>query len=143
MEEWRTDGDGRRRGAAARPLRVLVADADGALRGVLARTLRRAGHEVEEAAGGDAVLQRLGTGGTRVDVLVGDVAMPGVTALEMLESIRATTWRVPVILCSVHGDAATRDRAHELGAVVLAKPIDPAALCFAVGRVGATALPRG
>ena len=139
MKNTTVDGQGRGRSAGGRPLRVLLTDDDLALRAMLAQTLRRAGHEVEETVGA-GVLDQLGR--TRVDVVVGDVGMPGMTSLEALESIRATTWRVPVVLCSKHGDPDVTDRAHQLGALVLQKPVDPSALCFALRRIAATAVPR-
>jgi CheY-like chemotaxis protein len=58
-------------------------------------------------------------------LILSDINMPGMTGLEMLPRVRAARPEVPVIMITAYGDAETRRKALERGAVdVLTKPID-------------------
>ena len=64
-----------------------------------------------------------------VDMVVSDINMPGMSGLEMLPKVRAERPDVPVIMITAYGDAETRRKAIERGAVgLLTKPIDSALL---------------
>ena len=64
-----------------------------------------------------------------VDMVVSDINMPGMSGLEMLPRVRAERPDVPVIMITAYGDAETRRKAIERGAVgLLTKPIDFALL---------------
>ena len=64
-----------------------------------------------------------------VDMVVSDINMPGMSGLEMLPKVRAERPDVPVIMITAYGDAETRRKAIENGAVgLLTKPIDFALL---------------
>ena len=64
-----------------------------------------------------------------VDMVVCDINMPGMSGLEMLPKVRAQRPDVPVIMITAYGDAETRRKAIERGAVgLLTKPIDFALL---------------
>ena len=64
-----------------------------------------------------------------VDMVVSDINMPGMSGLEMLPKVRAERPDVPVIMITAYGDAETRRKAIERGAVgLLTKPIDFALL---------------
>jgi DNA-binding NtrC family response regulator len=55
--------------------------------------------------------------------------MPGMSGLEMLPKVRAERPDVPVIMITAYGDAETRRKAIERGAIgLLIKPIDFALL---------------
>jgi CheY-like chemotaxis protein len=58
-----------------------------------------------------------------------DINKPGMTGLEMLPKVRMARPDVPVIMITAYGDAETRRKAIEQGAVgLLTKPIDFALL---------------
>jgi CheY-like chemotaxis protein len=58
-------------------------------------------------------------------LILSDINMPGMSGLEMLPRVRAERPRVPVIMITAYGDAETRRKAIERGAVgLLTKPID-------------------
>ena len=58
-------------------------------------------------------------------LILSDTHMPGMSGLEMLPRVRAERPRVPVIMITAYGDAETRRKAIERGAVgLLTKPID-------------------
>jgi len=58
-------------------------------------------------------------------LILSDINMPGMSGLEMLPKVRAERPDVPVIMITAYGDAETRRKAIEGGAVgLLTKPID-------------------
>jgi CheY-like chemotaxis protein len=58
-------------------------------------------------------------------LILSDINMPGMSGLEMLPRVRAERPDVPVIMITAYGDAETRRKAIEFGAVgLLTKPID-------------------
>jgi CheY-like chemotaxis protein len=62
-------------------------------------------------------------------LILSDINMPGMSGLEMLPKVRAIRPDVPVIMITAYGDAETRRKAIERGAVdLLTKPIDFALL---------------
>ena len=62
-------------------------------------------------------------------LILSDINMPGMSGLEMLPMVRAERPDVPVIMITAYGDAETRRKAIERGAVgLLTKPIDFALL---------------
>ena len=62
-------------------------------------------------------------------LILSDINMPGMTGLEMLPKVKAIRPEVPVIMITAYGDAETRRKAIERGAVgLLTKPIDFALL---------------
>ena len=62
-------------------------------------------------------------------LILSDINMPGMSGLEMLPHVRARRPDVPVIMITAYGDAETRKKAIERGAVgLLTKPIDFAQL---------------
>jgi CheY-like chemotaxis protein len=62
-------------------------------------------------------------------LILSDINMPGMTGLEMLPRVRAERPDVPVIMITAYGDADTRRKAIENGAIgLLTKPIDFALL---------------
>ncbi|MVT49630.1 response regulator [Bradyrhizobium yuanmingense] len=58
-------------------------------------------------------------------LILSDINMPGMSGLDMLPKVRAAHPDVPVIMITAYGDAETRRKAIERGAVgLLTKPID-------------------
>jgi CheY-like chemotaxis protein len=65
------------------------------------------------------------TAGPSLILILSDINMPGMTGLEMLPKARQIRPDVPVIMITAYGDAGTRRKALEGGAVgLLTKPID-------------------
>lgn len=62
-------------------------------------------------------------------LILSDINMPGMSGLDMLPKVRAEHPEVPVIMITAYGDAETRRKAIERGAIgLLTKPIDFALL---------------
>jgi CheY-like chemotaxis protein len=73
------------------------------------------------------VVQR--TAGRSLILILSDINMPGMTGLEMLPKVKALRPEVPVIMITAYGDADTRRKAIEQGALgLVTKPIDFALL---------------
>src|ERR1700751_4044832 len=75
--------------------RILVVDDDDDIRGLVRTLLERAGHEVMDAPDGRAGLRELYAGSP--DLVILDVAMPGLNGWATLERIREVT-DVPVLM---------------------------------------------
>lgn len=108
---------------------VLLAEDDPEMRCILGRVLRGFGWRVWEVADGEEMLEFLavgnGEGGRRKlpDLIVSDIRMPGLSGLQVLESLRRTCWATPVLLITAFGDRDTHAEARRLGAAaVLDKP---------------------
>jgi DNA-binding response OmpR family regulator len=112
------------------PPRVLVAEDDADMRRLVAETLRKDGYEVSSVSDGGRLLVTLlhefgeRGGADLADLIVSDIRMPICTGMQILEQLRAAHWRIPVILMTAFGDAATRAQAQTLGAVIFDKPFD-------------------
>ena len=94
------------------------------------RDLRADRFTMEFAQSAPMALQRITDAGDRSLILIlSDINMPGMSGLEMLPKVRAERPDVPVIMITAYGDAETRRKAIERGAVgLLTKPIDFALL---------------
>jgi CheY-like chemotaxis protein len=116
--------------------RILVADDDPSMRVVVAEVLAKDGHLVEQATDGRELLALLTVDAAQpYDLIVSDIRMPGLTGLQILEALRASEQRTPVILMTAFGDEPTRARAEAFGAVMLEKPFTMEELRAWVGRL--------
>jgi two-component system sensor histidine kinase RpfC len=118
------------RGAAARGLRVLVADDNSTNREVLGRILERGGHTATLVADGERALDALET--SHFDIALIDRNMPRLSGLETVQAIRLTTGareRLPVVMFSADVTPEAKRECLEAGAdAFLSKPIEAAKL---------------
>jgi DNA-binding NtrC family response regulator len=102
---------------------VLIVDDDDILRRALSDRCRHWGHTVEAAASGEealALADRL-----TFDVIVLDLAMPGLGGLEVLDRLRAGDCSADIVVLSAHGSVEKAVAAVQRGAVdFLTKPAD-------------------
>ena len=84
---------------------VLLVDDDAPIRRMLERTLAAEGYDVAAAADGGAALAQVER--SLPDVIVLDVAMPGMDGLAVTRRLRAKGLRVPILLLTA------RDALHE------------------------------
>ena len=103
---------------------VWVVDDDRSVRFVLAAALGEAGFRITAFADAAEVLDALASG--RVpDLLLTDVRMPGDSGLTLLDKLKASHPRLPVIVMSAHTDVASTAGAFRGGAQeFLSKPFD-------------------
>ena len=112
---------------------VFVVDDDAAMRDALVQLLETAGLQVESHADGPAFLATFEA--DRPGCLLLDMAMPGMTGLEVQAALNARGLGVPIIFLTGHGDIPMAVRAVQAGAVdFLEKPIQGAALLERVQR---------
>ncbi len=136
--EWQVPG--MQMGRLQRRPRVLVVEDDGDMRRLVAKVLERDGYEVHQMDDGVGLLSCIeatawGEHSGCFDVIVSDVQMPDLTALEVLEALRYRDLPAPIVLMTAYGNDQTRSVARALGAAaVLDKPIDWHHLRAAVKR---------
>lgn len=110
--------------------RVLVVDDDPAIRRALERGLRLAGYRVQLASDGAAALAAVGTGEgaggqAAPQAIVLDVAMPGLTGIEVCAALRERGVDTPVLMLSARDETVDRITGLESGADdYLVKPFD-------------------
>jgi DNA-binding response OmpR family regulator len=103
---------------------VLIIDDEDSLRYTLTRVLKSAGCEVSGAADGPEALQMMDN--TSFDLVYLDIRLPGMSGLEILQTVRQTHPELPVILFTAHASLQSALEAIRLGATdYLVKPIDP------------------
>jgi len=113
--------------------RVLVIDDDAALRFTLEAVLSDAGLIVEACDSGASGLNAFEARGA--DVVLTDLAMPGMDGMEVLTRMRASDPSVPVLMLTAHGSERVAVAAMKSGAFdYIPKPFDPDELVMAVRR---------
>ncbi len=112
---------------------LLVVDDDARIRGLLQKFLMRNGFLVTTSR--DAGQARRLMAGLEFDLVVLDVMMPGQDGIAFAREVRARS-RVPVILLTARGEAASRIEGLEAGADdYLVKPFEPRELLLRIAAV--------
>ena len=95
---------------------ILVVDDDDVSRHIVRRMLERAGHQVEEAADGEAAITAL-EGGLRPDCMVLDLMMPRLSGVDVLRRLRNDArWQdVPVVLMTALDQGSEVEAARQMG----------------------------
>lgn len=102
---------------------VLVVDDDDDLRQLLAQRLRELGCSTSAAPSGTAALDLLRAGsGPRVDLVVVDLRMPGISGLDVLRRVLLDGRETAAILMTGFADDDVRVNALAIGVHVLEKP---------------------
>src|SRR5450631_2007998 len=116
-------------------MRVLLIEDDEEAAGHIARGLESAGHAVEAASNGNAGL-RLGAMQS-FDVMIIDRMLPGLDGLSIVESLRSSGIRTPVLLLTSLGGIEDRVDGLDAGADdYLVKPFAIAELRARVNALG-------
>jgi len=117
-----------------RKLRVLVVDDEELCRWASRQLVARFGHEVEEAASGEAALRKVDL--WNPDALLLDIGLPGMDGIELLVTVRRQRPITRAILMTAHATLETALAAIRGGAIdYLTKPLDPRELEAALRRV--------
>jgi two-component system KDP operon response regulator KdpE len=91
---------------------ILVVDDDPAIRTLLTAELRAEGYTTAEAADGEQALARFDP---EPDLVLTDLAMPGIDGFQLIARIRRRH-RTPIIVLSVRGGESDKIRTLDLGA---------------------------
>ena len=94
--------------------RLLLVEDDPTLRQALTFNLTREGYEVTSAADGEAGLEAARS--ERLDLVLLDVMLPGMSGIEVLRVLRREGVTTPVIILSAKGDEIDRVVGLKLGA---------------------------
>jgi putative two-component system response regulator len=113
--------------------RILVIDDEPVVRMLVAEILETAGHDVVVA---ESAEQAIGVfEAEELELVVSDVVMPGLSGLELLETVRARRASLPVILITGAGTYETLSQALTRGAAgLVTKPFSHAELQSAVAE---------
>ena len=115
--------------------RILVVEDNDGLREIATRILTRAGYEVTAVAARDEALRVSGDKDIRLDLVLTDVIMPGISVGEFIDAVRAARPGLPVVLMSGYAtDHARADDSLPGNFPMLAKPFQAAALLHQITR---------
>jgi len=107
--------------------RVLIVDDERKMRRVLQILLEQLGLDSVPAANGEEALARYAD--EKIDLVLTDLKMPGMSGIELLSRIRALDPDVPVIVLTAHGTVQTAVDAMKQGAFdYILKPFDVQAI---------------
>ena len=110
---------------------VSVVDDDESVRESLPELLRQFGFAAAAFASAEAFLESQLVGRTRCLVL--DVAMPGMSGLDLQQELTRRHCEIPIVFITATGDQTIRPRVLALGAVAcLSKPFSETALLYAL-----------
>jgi signal transduction histidine kinase/DNA-binding response OmpR family regulator len=119
-------------GPATDHLAILLVDDDALVRAGTIEMLEDLGHRVIEAETGSQALERLQAHEGRVDLVITDHAMPGMSGSELIRQLRVAYPHLPVLLASGYADMAEEKQAEDWPR--LSKPFRQGELAAAVAR---------
>jgi len=100
---------------------ILLAEDDAEMRSMLALALTQEGYSVIECRNGEelslCLRESCFQASERVDLVISDIRMPGMSGLGVLATHGQKPRCPPVILMTAFGDAQTRREAGQMGAV--------------------------
>ena len=112
--------------------RILLVEDEASVRAVAKRLLTQGGYEVVEADNGNAALKLMNEQVGRIDILVSDVVMPGMTGIELGQTLQSMYPRLPALYMTGYSEASAY--ASELGekSMLIHKPFDRDDLLIAI-----------
>ena len=116
--------------------RILVVDDEPAVAEAMCRTLEGLGYTVTKALRGENALDALRNNRDRFDLLITDMAMPGISGDRLVQAAHRLCPGLPVVLCTGYSRRLSAEKAEALGATALAfKPLTRAELAPLIRRV--------
>ncbi|HEY0671311.1 MAG TPA: sigma-54 dependent transcriptional regulator [Longimicrobiales bacterium] len=110
---------------------ILIVDDEPNIRRMLGALLREEGYTTAEAGDGRQALQRMSE--VDADVILLDLALPGVTGLELLDALHARAPLTPIIMMSGRASLSDAVQATKRGAFhFIEKPLSPEAVLLTV-----------
>ncbi len=114
-----------------KPKYVAVVDDDESMRESLPDLLGEFGYEAHGFSSAEEFLESDNV--RQAECLVLDIAMPGMSGLELQLELRRRDRKVPIVFITAHGDDTVRRQVRECGAVdCLLKPFSDTALLQAM-----------
>ena len=144
----RTDGDlvgeDKAEPGAATPIgrmRILVVDDDEAVRNLTKEMLEELGHDVSDAAGGQAALEILQRNAL-FDLLLVDFAMPGMNGSEFAAAAKKINPDMPILFMTGYVESGVLRHWSDIGCRTLNKPFKSADLATAISGAFEASLAR-
>ncbi len=123
-------------GAPATSFSILVVEDEPAVRSLVRRILEREGHAVMDASHPNEALALVGEARSRVDLLVTDLVLPGMSGRELWERLQTDSRELPVIYMSGYTeDAVIKHGVRGSKVNFLQKPFKPDELIAKVREV--------
>ena len=114
---------------------VLVVDDEADVRDIIRLTLSREGYRVIGAAGADAAFSQLQACGGRVDLILTDLSMPGVSGVKFIEMLHGRHPDQRILVMTGNGSSsALVPSLRDLICGVLPKPFEVSTLVLAVNQ---------
>jgi CheY-like chemotaxis protein len=114
--------------------RIVIVDDEQSLRATMVRLLSRAGHEVVEAADGEAALAAVARAPGALLLL--DVEMPGMNGVAVCDAARVIDPTVQVVVVTGNpGSQTTRELCERRISALIEKPFSVAGFVAAISRV--------
>jgi CheY-like chemotaxis protein len=115
---------------------ILVVEDEGGIRALVRKILRRQGYQVIEASNGEEALRLLAEEGTKVDLLLTDVMMPGMNGVELSQKALAQDGSLKVLFVSGYTDESVLEAGQfPAGTAFLQKPFTLGSLLGKVREV--------
>ncbi|MGH7306591.1 MAG: response regulator transcription factor [Candidatus Rokuibacteriota bacterium] len=102
---------------------IAVVDDDESFSRSLSRLLRAAHYQTVMYASAEAFLADAKR--PRFDCLLLDVALGGISGIELGRRLAAVGWKTPIIYITAHDDAKTREEARATGCFALVGKVEP------------------
>jgi DNA-binding NtrC family response regulator len=103
---------------------ILLVDDDIVVLAALSNLLRHFGYVVAGASNSKAAMDYITSGSSRFDLVITDLAMPGINGTEFVGAIKKTFPDIPVIVITGYAERCTVEEAQQFGAFAyLAKPL--------------------
>lgn len=114
---------------------VLVVDDEADVRDIIRLTLSREGYRVIGAAGADAAFSQLQACGGRVDLILTDMSMPGVSGVKFIELLHSRHFKQRILVMTGNDSScALVPSLRDLICGVLPKPFEALTLVLAVNQ---------
>jgi len=114
---------------------ILLVDDDIVVLATLSNLLRHFGYVVAGASNSKAAMDYITSGSSCFDLVITDLAMPGINGAEFVAAVKKTFPEIPVIVITGYTERCTTEEARQFGAFAyLAKPLQTPQLISAIER---------
>ena len=111
---------------------ISIVDDDETIRDGLSRLVRALGFACRAFSSADTFLNSEHLNET--SCLITDIHMPGMSGTELLEALRASGYRIPIVFITAYPDAQIRSQVLAQGAICfLEKPVEAETLSRCIG----------
>ena len=113
--------------------RILLVDDDPSIVNMTGQMLKRLGYFVTEKTDSTAALEAFNSSPDNFDLVITDMAMPGMSGDQLAAELMKVRKDVPILLCTGHSDTFDEKKAKQLGIKGFAmKPLDKGKLAKSV-----------